>query len=218
MPTLPRVQRTKLMTLQPNEYHLVAFDPGGTIGWAHFIVDFKAFSRPEHKVLRYLKSWDCGEFNGTEIEQITEASSLIARAHHGVMPYTSTTDVISEDFELTQLIGGKNLLSPVRINAVLEWICHERGLKLTLQARQMRTQVTQERLELFGFQPPGKQWTKTGKGKDMFAAMQHGLVWLRRIKDASRSRPWKLADRISSNAKWDCACEQGKRCDLEHLR
>lgn len=206
------------MALQPNEFHVVAFDPGGTIGWAHFVVHYKGFSRPEHKVLRYLKSWDCGEFSGTELEQIRDAESLIRRAHYEPMPFTTKTDVVSEDFELTQLIGGNNLLSPVRINAVLQWICHNRGLKLILQARQMRTQVTPERLQLFGFEPPGKRWTTTGRGKDMYAAMQHGVTYLRRIKDASRSRPWKLADRISSNAKWDCACEQGKRCDLTHPR
>lgn len=218
MPTLPRVQRTQLVALQPNEFHVVSFDPGGTIGWAYFIVHYRAFSRPEHKALRFLKSWDCGEFDGTESQQLRRAEALIRRAHYEPMPYTTRTDVVSEDFELTQLIGGVNLLSPVRINAVLQWICEHQGLQLNLQKRQMRTQVTPERLELFGFQPPGKRWVTTGKGKDAFAAMQHGVTWLRRIKDDSRSHPWKLSDRISSNATWDCACTKGKRCDLTHPR
>lgn len=219
MLTLPRVQQSgKLVALKPNEYHLVVFDPGGTIGWAHFILDFRAFSRPEHKVLGNLKSWDCGEFTGQETEQLSAAVALIRRAHFEPMPYTTTTHVVSEDFELTQLIGGKNLLSPVRINAVLDWECRKQGLQLELQKRQMRTQITPERLVLFGFQPPGKHWTTTGKGKDAFAAMQHGLVKLRRVKDESRSRPWKLGDGISTNAHWDCRCERGKRCDLTHPR
>lgn len=206
------------MALKPNEYHLVVFDPGGTIGWSHFIVDYRAFSRPEHKVLRWLISWDCGEFTGQEHEQLRDACALIYRAHFEPMPFVTRTDVVAEDFELTQLIGGKNLLSPVRINAVLDWECRKQGLQLELQKRQMRTQITPERLELFGFQSPRKRWTTTGKGKDEFSAMQHGLVKLRRVKDESRSRPWKFSDRVSANARWDCACERGRRCDLTHPR
>ena len=206
------------MARKPNEYHLAVFDPGGTIGWAHFIVDYRAFSRPEHKVLRYLKSWDCGEFTGQEHEQLDDALALVRRAHFGDMPYTTRTDVVSEDFELTQLVGGNNLLSPVRINAVLDWECRKQGLRLRLQKRQARTNVTPERLMEFGFKSTGKRWTTTGRGKDAFAAMQHGVVSLRRTKEESRSRPWKLSDTISSNASWDCACELGRRCDLTHPR
>lgn len=222
------------MSRNPNEFHLVTFDPGGTIGWAHFILSVKAFSRPEHKVLAFLKSWDCGEFTGAENEQVAECSRLIWRAKFGEMPYNSTTDVVSlgltpadfvsEDFELTQMIGGDNLLSPVRINAKLDWECHRWGLELKLQRRSMRTGVTPERLSLFGFDSPlnrGGKWTKTGKGKDAFAAMQHGIVWLRRLKEKSKSRPWKLSDRQTANARWDCACENKHKkpyahCDMIH--
>jgi hypothetical protein len=205
------------VSLHPNEYHLVVFDPGGTIGWAHFVIDCKAFSRPEHKVLRWLKSWDCGEFSGTEDEQLRAAVALIHQAKFEPMPFNTRTDGLSEDFDLVQTIGGKELLSPVRINAVLDWECRKRGIQLELHNRNQRTQITAERLHLFGFDPPGrKRWSPNGKGKDAFAAMQHGVVKLRRVKEQSRSRPWKLSDRTSSNALWDCACERGKRCDLTH--
>lgn len=207
----------------------MTFDPGGTIGWAHLVFDLRAFSRPEHKVLRWLKDWHCGEFSGTENAQLQEASRLIWRAKFGDMPYNSTTDVVTggltrtdilaEDFELTQLIGGKNLLSPVRCNAVFDFECQRMGLQLNLQKRSERMQVTPERLKLFGFDSPtnrGGRWTKTSKGKDMFAAMQHAIVWVRKRKAQSRSRPWKLSDGQTMNAFWDCACEEGKRCDLRH--
>lgn len=216
------------MSRKPNEYHLVTFDPGGTIGWAHIIIDCRAFSRPEHKVLRWLKTWDCGEFEGTEFDQCQEASRLIWRAKFGDMPYNTTTDVVSagltrddfvsEDFELMQTIGGKNLLSPVRINAVLDYECKRWGLELNLQRRSMRTSVTPERLEMYGFKPPGRRWTKSSKGKDAFAAMQHAVVWLRRVKEQTRGRPWKLSDGGMHNAYWDCNCVDGKRCDLRHAK
>lgn len=219
------------MSLTPNEYHLVAFDPGGTIGWAHLTLSMRAFSRPEHRALKFVKAWECGEFTGSEHEQLTAARNLIYRARFGTMPFTSTTDVvstgyartdiISEDFELTQTIGGKNLLGPVRINAVLDWECHKLALKLNLQRRSMRTNVTPERLQLFGFDSPmnrNGRWTTTSQGKDAFAAMQHAIVWLRRTKTLTQSKPWKLNDGQTNNALWDCACEKGKHCDLVHRR
>jgi hypothetical protein len=199
-----------------NEYHATIFDPGGAAtGWAHFCVDFRAFSRPEHKILRFLKYCDCGEFTGTEAQILKQG---VAHIDHTLSPqgYDANYmfyDVIGEDFELTQMIGGKNLLSPVRINAVLDWECQKRGIKYQYLARQLRTGTTKKRLELYGF---GSKWTTTGKGKDKFAAMQHGIYWLRHIKDLSKRRPWKLSEGGILNSYWDCNCIEGKKCDLVH--
>lgn len=203
------------MATKPDEYHLVFFDPGGTIGWAYFELDQRAFSRPEHKVLASIRFWDSGEFTGQEHEQEQMAVDLIDRAMFGPMPFNSRTDIGSEDFELTQMIGGKNLLSPVRINAVLDWECRKHGLTLQLQARQLRTSVTRERLKLWGFDERFR--------KDEFAAVQHAITWLRRVKQKSLAHPWKLSDGSSHNAFWDCACSRGRgrngrraKCDLIH--
>lgn len=214
-----------------NEYHIVAFDPGGTTGYAHLVLDFRAFSRPGNKALRYLKHWECGEYTGTENEQVGQASRLIWKARFGDMPFNSPTDVLSsglsrsdflsEDFELTQQVGGNNLLSPVRINAKLDWVCAQWGLKLNLQKRGSRLTQTAERLNAFGFMSPFRNngtWSPAGRGKDAFAAMQHAVTWLRRVKTESRSRPWKLGEGGRANARWDCACERGRRCDIRHPR
>jgi len=208
--------------MKANEYHLVTFDPGGTIGWAHLVFDLKAFSRPEHKALAWLRRWDCGEFTGSEHEQLADAGRLIHRAHFGKPFNAARTDIVAEDFELTQMIGGKNLLSPVRVNAVLDWQCARQGLTLQYQRRSMRTNITPARLQLFGFDPPaGKHWSKAGAFKDAFAAMQHAVVWVRRQKELSRTRPWKLSVDGVANAAWDCACETigtyGRSvCDMKH--
>lgn len=217
------------MATEENEYSLVTFDPGGTIGWSQWVVGVRAFTRPENKVLAHVKSWDCGEFSGTEFEQCEAASRLIWRARFGDMPYCSPTDVVSggmsradfvsEDFELTQLIGGNNLLSPVRINAILGYECKKWGLELRLQKRSLRTGVTPVRLTSMGFPSPFRrtgEWSPTGRGKDAFAAMQHAIVFLRRIKKESLRRPWKLSKGGVANREWDCACARGRRCDVWH--
>jgi hypothetical protein len=193
--------------INPNEHHLITYDPGAAAsGWTHFIIDRRAFSRPEHKLLRWLLYWNCGEFTGTEHEQLRQATRLMDGALKSVS-YLAL-DVLSENFDLTQLIGGSNLLSPVRFNAVLDWECAKRAIRLELQARQMRTGVTHERLKLYGFEGKFR--------KDEFAAMQHGVTKLRLMKQLSKQRPWKLSEGGALNAHYDCACHRRKKCDLIH--
>ena len=172
------------MATRKNEFHIVAFDPGGVIGWAHLVIHYKAFTHPRMKVLANLLSWDTGQFNGLEHANLAACVRLVREARYGEMPFHSKTDAVSEDFELTQLTGGDNLLSPVRINAVLEWeIAKVGGVSFILQKRQLRTNVTRERLKLMGLKPAGK---------DSFAALQHAVTWARRVKQQANRRPWKL--------------------------
>lgn len=191
-----------------NEYHLLTFDPGSAAtGWAWFVVDFHAFSRPDANLWDNITTYDYGEFRGDTMEIPEQCVQLVVEAY-GLSSYL-TMDVVCEDFELTQLIGGKNLLSPVRIASVIQWECHNRRIKFNFQARQLRTSVTRQRLNKWGFE--GKY------RKDEFAAMQHGIVWLRRLKQESRKRPWKLSSGGVLNAGgWDCACERGRKCDIWH--
>lgn len=209
-----------------NEYHLTWFDGGVTTGWADLIVDFRAFSRPEAKVLRWVKHWDCGEFSGTENNVLRQASAHVSdklSVRGGNVSFLQY-DVGGEDFDLVQTMGDKkNILSPVRFNAVMDWECSKHGIIYQYQARQMRTSVTPQRLKLFGFNSPYNKrgtWSTSGEGKDAFAAMQHAVTWLRNLKIRARERPWKLMDATSFNAYWDCACARDKRakCDLVHPR
>lgn len=172
------------MARRKNEFHIIAFDPGGHIGWAHLVIHFNAYTHPRNKVLANLISWDTGEFDGTEHANISECIRLVRSAKYGEMPFHSKLDVVTEDFELTQLIGGHNLLSPVRINAVIEWECAKvGGVNYVYQKRQLRTGVTKERLKLMGLH---------SAGKDSFAAMQHAITWARRVKQRANQRPWTL--------------------------
>lgn len=193
-----------------NEYHSMWFDPGGTLGWSWLAFDLRAFTRPEHYWEDYLLSWDCGEISGTEEEVIKGGLSLIDDMLKCVSSFRCTAG--GEDFELTQLIGSKeNLLSPVRQNAVFAWECNKRMIRYKLQARQLRTSVTRDRL---------KNWGINGRfKKDEFASLQHNVTWIRRIKKESQSSPWRLDSQdVINGGGWDCACARRKRCDLSHPR
>jgi hypothetical protein len=204
------------MDARANLYHLIWFDPGAAAtGWGHVCVRRNAFSRPENKVLANILTWQSGELKGPESGQLDNIvgrlRSLRDRAGYLCM------EVGTEEFDLVQTIGGKNLLSPVRINAVLDWEVTKLGLKLRYQNRSLRINQTRERLKLFGF---NKRF-----GKDEFAAMQHLVYRLRKIKEESRHQPWKLGEGSLINAHYDCRCENGKgmkarrpKCDLIHPR
>lgn len=168
---------------QPNLYQVIAYDPGGTIGWAQLLIDFHAFTRPKNKLLANLLYWNSGELSGNEMQQQDELVRFIKHFHY-VNGRRVKTDVIGEDFDLVQTIGGADLLSPVRINAVMKWECFKIGVPFHLQKRHLRSKVTKERLRLWGFADTFR--------KDEFAAMQHAMYWARSRKLESRSRPWKL--------------------------
>lgn len=196
-----------------NEFHVTWFDCGGKTGMGHICIDRRAFTRPERVWERYIRWWDCDEFTGPERDILKSALGWVDSilAENSYLSY----HVGGEDFDLVQTIGDKeNVLSPVRQNSVLDWECAKRGIKYQYQARQIRTNITPARLVNFGFEG---RWTKTGKGKDAFAAMQHAVTYIRRLKRDSEDHPWKLnSPDIINGGGWDCACARGRKCNLAH--
>jgi hypothetical protein len=168
------------------QVHVLWFDPGGITGWAHLCFALRGFSRPSEKALRWLTYWQCGEFAGSEADQCDQAIQFAwqARFHERL----SDVHVGTEDFDLVQTRGGKELLSPVRINAVLEYNLSTYSIPLRYQRRADRMHVTPQRLRAFGFE--GK-WTTTGKGKDAYAAMQHAVLYTQRLKVAADKGIWR---------------------------
>jgi len=167
------------------ELHVISFDPGGVLGWSHFVVDVQAFANPHEKVLTNLLAWRYGEFEGTEHEKVRAALDLIrtSRYKRRTNLVTGHYEIVTEDFELTQLIGGKDLLMPTRLNAILEYqLATLFRLELNYQHRSMRTGVTKERAKLWGIWPV--------KGKDAWASIQHGLTFLKRVKIKADELTW----------------------------
>lgn len=168
------------------EVHILWLDPGGITGWAHLCFGRRAFSSPSNKALKYLRYWQCGEFEGGEHDQIKQAINFAYQCRYH--DRLSDLHVGTEQFDLVQTIGGDQLLSPVRINAAIDYALQEYSIRLRYQRRVLRKQMTPERLRAFGFE--GK-WTTTGRGKDAFAAMQHAMVYTRGLKVAADRGDWR---------------------------
>ena len=176
-------------------YQVIAFDGGGTTGWAHFIVDSRVFADPRKHVADFIWRWSTGEFEGTPHEIYTAAIDLVHRARYGKMPFLGHVAVVAEDFDLVQTVGGEDLLTVPKFNAVLAYECDKQfGLEVDFQKRTLRLGVTPDRLNLMGLDSPWNnkgRWSKSAiPGKDSFAAMQHGITKLKRVKRRADERPW----------------------------
>lgn len=175
------------MTLYRNRYHTLWFDPGYiATGWAWFVIDARAFTNHRARVHSHIIDWDTGEFTGPFADQCNAMMNLAHSIRFGEMPFVPRCHIGSESFRLSQLAGGEELYRPIELNAVMKWYCQTRlGCELVIQDRTLRLGKTKERLKAMGF-----SW----RGKDSFAAMQHAVTWLQRIKQQSNKFPWTLDD------------------------
>jgi hypothetical protein len=173
-------------------HNVLTIDGGGIVGWAWIAVHKRAFMSREEMILPNVVAYDTGEWGSTRHDQIRQAVEKVRGIRYSEKPF-SFLDIVAEDFEFMQTLGGNDLLLPVEFNAVLDWELERNfNLRLLKQKRSLRTGVTEDRLNRMGFAPTiGTRWKKTGPGKDSFAAMQHAVTWLRRTKERSKRRPWQ---------------------------
>jgi|ERR1700754_2908477 len=166
------------------------FDTGGAAtGWAHFAIHIRAFTGPQWAWEDHVRAWNTGEFRGTETRMAQQCIERVLFARWGPPSLATSFPmglfVGTESFDRQpNQRGGDEVLSPVRINAMLQYGLYLQcpGIELLYQGRSMRVQVTKERLTRWGY-----GW----KGKDSFAAMQHVVTFIRRTKQEADRRPWR---------------------------
>lgn len=152
---------------------IISFDPGGRTGWSVFNVRTEAFTDKGTKILSNINAHHFGEYAGHELtEQVPRAIGLVLN-----WKPRGNLFVVTEDFVLMQMTGGKELLGPVRINAALEYGLWTKNVQLYYQSRSLRTSITKDRLRRWRIGPI--------QGKDAFAAVQHGVTFMRRLKAGS---------------------------------
>jgi hypothetical protein len=166
-----------------NYLNLVAIDPGGVSGWAHFIVPRASMFRDAPSEI---VDWGTGEVYGDEDSQAIELARLV-REIQG-MDYKLGPAVIIEDFDFGSPLRDPEVYSPVRVAAKLKLLHHMHLMDDSRIVMQSRTTAmstaTDERLKKWGFYKPGSEHEKD--------ATRHGITALRRAKRkrAFRDRLW----------------------------
>lgn len=151
----------------PDMYVAAAFDPGGDTGWCIVGIHPDAMlGDPEIKVLDNIEFWVAGEFTGPENDQVDEMAELIS--------CWPSARLVIEDFILRKASMGRELLSPVRITAALEWAIRPRYF-VKQSSEMAMTTMTDDRQQAMGLWIPGKEHARD--------ATKHAFTYLKRQRE-----------------------------------
>lgn len=158
------------LPLVEDAFVTIAFDPGGTTGWALFGVHKAAMRSDDYKILDNILFWSAGHFKGPEDDQVESMTRLA-----GAWPIAS---IVIEDFILRKFTMDRELLAPVRITAAFShqlWL-QDRGVRYAiLQPPSLAmTTITDERQRSMDLWLPGMPHAND--------AIKHAVTWLRRKK------------------------------------
>lgn len=167
-----------------NYLNLLAVDPGGVTGWAHFIIPRASmFGDAESEIT----DWNTGEVYGDEDSQAMALAGLI-REIQG-MDYKLGPAVVCEDFDFGSPLSDPEVYSPVRIAAKLKLLHHMHKMddaRFVMQSRTMaKKTATDERLKAWGFWVPSSHEHERD-------ATRHAITALRRARQrrAFREKLW----------------------------
>jgi hypothetical protein len=151
----------------PDQYVVLALDPGGVTGWAVMGFHPEVMSGdPGYRALDNIEFWTAGEFSGAENSQCDETLELVAS--------WPSARLVIEDFILRKQSMGRELLAPVRITAVLEYEIRPRYWVKQQPSLAMST-VTDERQKDAGLWIPGKPHARD--------ALKHCLTFVKRQRE-----------------------------------
>lgn len=149
---------------------IVSIDPGGTTGWSVMAVHPEALCHPDVAILHNIEHWSHGQITGPEDDQAAEILGLI-----DTWPGCA---VLFEDFILRTSVTSREVLSPVRITARVEFGLYLSGGQRVWKQMpsEAKAVATDERLKQWGF------YERAGGMEHARDADRHGLVWLRKCK------------------------------------
>lgn len=162
---------------------VLAYDPGGTTGWAVACIKPKDLLSDKPFHYRLLSHYAYGQVIGDEMTQVDELVELI-----DIWPRAA---VVGESF--VQKIKNTGLetdvaYSPVRINAVIKWwLATEDRYLFKQSAQQAKSRWTDDRLEAAKLSPEGGH--KERHARD---GARHAMLFLGRARDQAglRHRAW----------------------------
>jgi hypothetical protein len=159
---------------------VLAFDPGGTTGWAVMCIkpkDLLNTSKPLNRKL--LAHFAHGQILGSELAQVDQSIELV-----DIWPKAA---VVAESF--VQRIRNTGLetdvaYSPVRINAIMKWWLATEDRYLFKQSPAMaKDSWTDERLEAGKLSPEGGRETRHARD-----GVRHAALFLSRARDGKGLR------------------------------
>lgn len=149
---------------------LVTVDPGGVTGWSVTSVHPEALCVPEVRILSNVLHWSHGQITGSENEQTAQLL--------GIIDSWPGCYVLIEDFILRTAISSREVLSPVRITAKLEYALWVVGKTSSRQMpSEAKSVATDSRLKSWGF------YQREGGLEHARDADRHALTWLRKCKE-----------------------------------
>jgi hypothetical protein len=147
----------------PEAYQVIALDPGGTTGWAIFLVHPDAMGGdPDIPVMVNIEWWTAGEFTGSSHSQVDEIVELVEA--------WPSARLVTEGFKLRQLNAE---LDPVEINHTVAWATRPRYWVVQPAALAMGA-LPDERQKALGLWVPGKPHARD--------AVKHAVTFLKRRK------------------------------------
>jgi hypothetical protein len=152
---------------------VVAYDPGGTTGWAVLSVDKSALSEGK-SILSSIHHRVSGEIVGDMHKQYSEMISLL--------DFWPDAAVVGEDFTVRQFNQADYFLHPVRVNAVVDnHLNLNQGKKLFLQQPSMaKSTINDLTLKNYKMYHP-----KSPHARD---ASRHALTFIRRAQSSKALR------------------------------
>ncbi len=153
---------------------VLSIDPGGTTGWSLMSVHADALSIPDVKILANIEHWTHGQIT-TEATRDGERKCVAAIMQ--IVAHWPGALVVIEDFILRKFLKGRELLSPVRITAALEYALMEAGHdNFVIQDQGALVTANDERMKSWGL------YQRAGGQVHARDADRHSITMLRKLK------------------------------------
>ena len=159
---------------------VVAVDPGGVTGWSVIQVHPEALSDPAIPILANIEHWSHGQIKSPAND--TDEQDCVTELV-GIVKQWPGCSVLMEDFILRMFSMGRELLAPVRLNAMFAYALRtELGMEVThrQQPSEAKTIATDIRLKEWGL------YEREGGLEHARDADRHAIVWMRKAKDPVR--------------------------------
>lgn len=158
---------------------VIAYDPGGTTGWAVMAVDPRSLLKSTIVIPRIVEHYAAGEVTGSIPEQADQLAELV-----DAWPDCA---VVGERFSLRKMNAE---LSPVELNACMSWHLYGSGRPLFQQTPEMaKSRWNDDRLKRA--KSNGQPWWVVGKEHARDGTRHAGLFLVRaREQHELRGRAW----------------------------